>query len=145
MIADTAKRHSKRSARYATMPMLTRSSASAPFSYSSLPTCGPTNSTRCWVTCGSSPRSADITCSESCAVDKPSFSGRRISALLALPNVCTANSPRPSLSMAARIPSAEPSPEGGGGGGGGGAAAGFGTRSGSHSMIALAGVQKPVR
>ena len=46
MIADTAKRHSKRIARYTTMPPITSSSAIAPSEASSLPTCGPTNSTR---------------------------------------------------------------------------------------------------
>ena len=43
-----------------------------------------------------------MTRSESCALESPSLSGRRISALLELPKLCTANSPRFILSITLR-------------------------------------------
>src|ERR1700756_5094503 len=43
-----------------------------------------------------------MTRSESCALDTPSLSGRRISAVLELPKLCAEYSPRPSLSIAPR-------------------------------------------
>jgi len=51
---------------------------------------------------GSSAFSVFITCSESLALEMPSFSGRRMSAVLEVPNDCAEYSPRLSLSTAAR-------------------------------------------
>ena len=53
------------------MPSATSSSASAPFSTSSLPTCGPTNSTRFCGAGGVVGLSAPITVSDSLALDTP--------------------------------------------------------------------------
>ena len=56
----------------------------------------------CCVTPGSSAFSAPMTRSDSCALETPSFSGSRISAVSELPKLCAANSPRLSLSIALR-------------------------------------------
>ena len=90
MIADTAKRHSKRIARYTTMPPITSSSAIAPSEASSLPTCGPTNSTR--RSSGLPPSRAlrlAMTLSLTLPVSMPSRLGRRISTSRELPKFCT--------------------------------------------------------
>ena len=74
------------------MPTITSSKASAPFSASSLPTCGPTNSTRRNVAPGASALSAVITDSPILAVFCSLLSGRRIMTSWLEPKFCTAMS-----------------------------------------------------
>ncbi|MNC94488.1 hypothetical protein D3C83_113540 [compost metagenome] len=71
------------------MPRHVTSSASAPYSASSLPTCGPTNSTRRTSAPGSAPRSSFCTCCEIAEVDWFFSIGMRISTSREEPKVCT--------------------------------------------------------
>ncbi len=85
------------------MPIETNSSASAPFSTSSLPTWGPR------IRRGAPPRvaspflSSAVTVSDSWALLMPCLIGRRIKTSRAVPKFCTAASTRPRWPMASRI------------------------------------------
>src|SRR5260364_374468 len=86
------------------MPMTTHSSASRPLTASSLPICGPTNSTRCSrAACGGCAFSASMTCALCRAEDSPGVNGRRINTSLEVPKVCTCASRKPSAFSVARM------------------------------------------
>ncbi len=85
------------------MPTATTNSASAPLSYSSLPTCGPTKSTFFSVTSGVCALSVVITCSLICAALADWLTGSRISTSFEVPKFCTEISLRPVASSEARI------------------------------------------
>ncbi len=89
MIAARPKRHSKRSQRYRTMPTAVTSSARAPYSASSRPTCGPTNSTRRSSAEASCSFSTPISFCERSAVDWFFSRCMRISTSREEPKFCT--------------------------------------------------------
>ncbi len=90
MIAASPNFHSKRIARYSTIPIHTTRSASAPFSASSLPTWGPTNSTRRNSTSLLSACKVAITFCERSVLDCPWTSGILIRTSRDEPKFCTA-------------------------------------------------------
>ncbi len=79
------------------MPRETINKASAPFSTSSLPTWGPTNSTRRTSAEASSWRSAAITVSDNWALDISGLTGSRIRTSRDVPKFCTLASVIPSF------------------------------------------------
>ena len=101
-IAPTPSFHWKRNATYARISRKVKSTASAPFSASSWPTCGPTTSVRRSSTPGSALWIAVSTLWPSRLTSWFSCGRSRTRTSLAVPKLCTAAPPKPASSRSAR-------------------------------------------